>query len=60
MSPQSTSLELLDELKFTIIKNCGNCVHANLVLSKCILFEAQPPMKVVLSGCESFELDIPF
>jgi len=61
MSQQTlTSLELIDELRYTIIKNCGNCMHANLVLSKCDLFEAQPPMKVVLSGCENFEMNIPF
>lgn len=60
MERQLTNQQLLDELTCTLFKNCGNCVHANLDESKCSLFDAQPPMKIILSGCESFERDPPF
>jgi len=60
VSDSSTILARIDELRFTVIKNCGNCTHANLVLSTCMLYDAQPPMKVVLTGCDNFDLEIPF
>lgn len=60
MNPKLKLLIALDEARSLASVNCGNCTHADLEKSVCNLYSAQPPMKVVLEGCPSFEMDIPF
>lgn len=45
-------------------KNCGNCIYGIIDENRCAKFDAAPPMKIVLAGCDNYiELaddDIPF
>lgn len=60
MSWNSKLLTLLHQVNELAQTNCGTCTHADMEKSVCTLYEAQPPMKVVLEGCPSYEMDIPF
>lgn len=43
-----------------LIVNCGNCDHCNHVESTCMLYNAKPPIDVIVKGCERWTPDIPF
>lgn len=43
-----------------IIMTCRNCEHCDMTENKCKLYNAQPPISVVTTGCDQWEIMIPF
>lgn len=43
-----------------LLRHCGNCEHANFEENKCALFNATPPMRVVVVGCGHWTIYLPF
>ena len=43
-----------------VIMTCRNCEHCDLEKSLCRKYNAQPPISVVTTGCDEWELMIPF
>lgn len=51
--------ELIDQC---IVKSCLNCLSFDAKVEVCLFYPGKPhpPAKVVVFGCPSWELDIPF
>ncbi len=43
-----------------VIMTCRNCTFCDLEKSVCAKFNAQPPISVVTTGCDEWEIMIPF
>lgn len=44
-----------------LLNNCTQCFHWDQKKEICIKYSQRPPAKVIVHGCENFELDeIPF
>ena len=40
--------------------NCFNCEHCDIQGNICRLFGSQPPLKIIIKGCDNFLVGIPF
>ncbi len=67
--PRSTSQQLdadLESVCYRLMKhlklgrNCTQCEHFHSASEKCNLWGVQPPVHVLVKGCDSFEEHIPF